>query len=332
MDRKAMLFPGQGAQYPGMGKDFCEAFPEADEMFLRASEALSFDLKKICFEGSDEEVNRTDICQPAILTTSIAILTVLEKRFGLGKNLFSATAGLSLGEYTALVFADVLSFEDAVRLVGKRGRYMQEDSDRTPSGMMSLIGATAEQAETIAAECSSRGVLVAANYLSPSQTVISGALEALDEAESRLKEFGVRRGMRAKVAGAFHSPLMAEGGAKLKADLEAAEFRKPLVPFASNVTGGYVTDPDEIRRCLAAQVTSPVLWSKTMKRFGGDGVSAFFEPGPGRVLCGIIKKIDRKLLTHNLDEPGGIDSFVAGYKEESGVVDALSGKEGGGAS
>jgi [acyl-carrier-protein] S-malonyltransferase len=315
--KKAILFPGQGAQYPGMGKAFCAAFPEADKIFDQANDALGFDLKKICFEGSEDEVSRTDIGQPAILTTSISIITVLEERFGLKREDFTATSGLSLGDYTALVFAGVLSFEDAVKLVAKRGRYMQEDSDRHPSGMISLMGAEREQAEGLCKACEDKGVIVMANFLGPGQLAISGANAALEAAESHLKDFGIRRGVRLKVAGAFHSPLMKDGGEKLGADLEAVSFAKPQVPVASNVTGDYVEDPEEIRTCLKRQVTSPVLWHDTMERFIDDGIGSFFEPGPGKVLTGILRKIDRNLLTHNLDDPAEIDNFVAGYSEKA---------------
>jgi len=207
---------------------------------------------------------------------------------------------------------------------------MQEDSERHPSGMASLIGATAEQARRIAAACSEKGVLVAANYLGPAQTVLSGDLDALAEAESRLDEFGVRRSVRTKVAGAFHSPLMQKGGEKLRAELEEVTFLKPRVPFASNVTGDFVDSPAEIRECLARQVTGPVLWHDTMRRFIARGISTFLEPGPGRVLCGILKKMKKNLLTLSLDDPEGIDNFVAGYREDLREAETLRGTESGG--
>ena len=314
MAKRAMLFPGQGAQYPGMGKEFCSAFPEAEEVYRRANEALGMDLMSICFEGSIEEVSRTDIGQPAILTTSIAIVNVLEKRFGLSPKDFSATSGLSLGDYSALVFSRVLNFDDALRLVAKRGRFMQEDSERNPSGMMSLIGASPEQARTLCEQYAENDVLVPANYLGPGQIAVSGSLEALDRAESHLKELGIRKGVRLRVAGAFHSPLMEEGGRKLATELRRVEFAKPVVPFASNVTGSFIDDPEEIRASLAQQVTAPVLWHDIMNNFIGKGVDTFFEPGPGKVLTGILKKINRNLFLHNLDDPDGIDTFVAGYR------------------
>jgi len=315
MIQRAMLFPGQGAQYPGMGKSFCEAFPEADALFMRANEVLGFDLKSICFNGPEEQVNRTDICQPGILTTSLAILEVLKTRHGLDPKLFHATAGLSLGEYTALVFADVLDFEDAVSLVAKRGRYMQDDSAKAPSGMMTLIGATKEAAEEICRRASSAGIIVAANFLGPNQIAVSGALEALDRAETMLKDLNVKRGIRLKVSGAFHSPFMHDGGEKLKMELERAAFRPPVIPFASNVSGNFVEDSEEIREHLGRQVTSPVYWNDTMNRFIDRGISIFYEPGPGKVLSGILKKVDRSLITLTLDDPEEIESFIEGWKE-----------------
>ncbi|MHC4941824.1 MAG: ACP S-malonyltransferase [Planctomycetota bacterium] len=315
MTKRAMLFPGQGAQYPGMGKTFCETFPEADRLFDRANEVLGFDLKGICFNGSEEEVNRTDICQPGILTTSLAILEVLKERSGLEAKQFQGTAGLSLGEYTALVFAGTLDFEDAVDLVSKRGRFMQEDSEKHPSGMMTLIGAGSKEVDGLVEKASSAGVLVAANFLAPRQVAISGALEALDAAERLLKEFGIKRGIRLKVAGAFHSPFMQEGCDKLKAELEQKTFRAPKIPFASNVSGAFAKDPEEIKAYLSKQVTSPVLWSDTMHLFAESGVGAFFEPGPGKVLTGIIKKVDRSLGTFNLDDPQDVEAFMKGISE-----------------
>jgi [acyl-carrier-protein] S-malonyltransferase len=321
MTLRAMLFPGQGAQYPGMGKAFAEAYPEAAALFDRADEVLGFELKKTCFQGPEEEVHRTDVCQPGILTTSLAILEVLKNRHGLKPGLFSATAGLSLGEYTALVFAGVLDFEDAVQLVAKRGRYMQEDSDRHPSGMMTLLGTTEEQAEAICRKASSAGVIVSANFLAPSQIAVSGSLEALDVAEGLLKEEGVKRGIRLRVAGAFHSPLMEEGGRKLKAELAKVDFRTPAIGFASNVTGDFVKDPESIRDYLGLQVTSPVRWADIMTRFVDHGLREYYEPGPGKVLTGIMKKVDRSASGFNADTPEEIDSFAEGWsggeKEDS---------------
>jgi len=316
MAKRVMLFPGQGAQYPGMGKEFCAAYPEAEEIFQQANEALDFDLRGICFDGPAAEVNRTDVCQPGILTTSIAIITVLERRYDLKRDAFFATAGLSLGEYTAFVFAGVLAFQDALRLVAKRGRFMQEDSDRHPSGMMTLLGASPEQAVQICEACAGENVLVPANYLGPGQIAISGSLEALDRAESKLKEFKIKRGIRLKVAGAFHSKLMEQGGTKLKAALDDVEFNAPKTAVISNVTGDYVSSPDEIRGCLARQVTSPVLWHDSMNRCVGDEVKEFFEPGPGKVLTGIIRKIDKDLSIYNLDDPGEAANFVTGCRSE----------------
>jgi len=314
MTKRAMLFPGQGAQYPGMCKDFCDAYPEANALFDRSNAVLGFDLKDICFNGSENDLNRTDICQPGILTASLAIMEVLKERYGLKSELFEATAGLSLGEYTALVFSGVLSFDDAVLLVAKRGQYMQEDSNQNPSGMISLIGADKAKAEELCRQVASHGVINAANFLHTKQVVISGSNEALDAAEKLLKEFGIKRGIRLKVAGAFHTSLMAQGGEKLKVELEKATFKQPKISFASNVTGGFIDDPDEIKSCLGKQVTSPVLWSDTMLRFIESEITDYFEPGPGKVLTSIVKKHDRSLNLFNLDVPQEIGSFSEGWK------------------
>jgi len=319
MNKRAMLFPGQGAQYPGMGMAFSSRYPESEAIFDRANEVLGFDLKQICFHGPAEQLNRTDICQPGILTTSIAIMEVLKSRHGLKPTLFHGTAGLSLGEYTALVFAGVLEFEDAVLLVAKRGKYMQQDSTKNPSGMMSLIGADEEKVDELCRRAGKSGVLVPANYLAPSQIAVSGSNDALDSAESMLKELGIRRGIRLSVAGAFHSPLMREGAEKLKAKLANTAFNSPAIPFASNVKGDLVDDPETIRECLGKQVTSPVLWKDTMSGFINAGFNEFYEPGPGKFLSGILKKTDRSLITFTLDDPEELETFLGSWFENNGM-------------
>jgi [acyl-carrier-protein] S-malonyltransferase len=187
---------------------------------------------------------------------------------------------------------------------------MQDDSMKAESGMMTLIGATRDAAEELCRRAASAGIIVPANYLGPRQIAVSGALSALDVAESLLKEMGIKRGVRLKVAGAFHSPFMHDGGEKLKMELERAVFRPPAIPFASNVSGAFVEDPDEIREHLGRQVTSPVFWNDTMERFIAKGITRFYEPGPGKVLSGILKKMDGSLKTFTLDEPSEIDDFV----------------------
>lgn len=287
---RAIVFPGQGAQHPGMGKEIVEASSEARALLERADSILGMPLSKLCLEGPADALEATDVCQPAIFATSAAVVTALESTRGLKRSDFGATAGLSLGEYTALWFAGSLGFDDALRLVRLRGQAMQQASIENPSGMMSLLGASAEQAIELAKLGSAAGVLVAANFLGPGNVAISGSLPALDLAESKAKELGIRRCIRLKVAGAFHSPLMASATAALSKALATVAIEKPRIPFATNVTGDFVSDPEAIRKNLAAQVTSPVRWEDTMASFVRLGVKTFVEPAPGTVLTGLLKK------------------------------------------
>lgn len=310
MSRLAVMFPGQGAQFLGMGKDMADAFPEAREIFDRADAALAGDLElsRICFEGPEERVNATDVCQPGILVTSVAILAALEKR-GFDPASACMTAGLSLGEYTAHVLAGSLSLEDAVRLVRKRGCYMLEASRAQPSGMLSLLGADRAAAEAIAAEAASAGIIAVANLNAPGQVVLSGAVEALDAAEQAAPAHGVRKCRRLVVSGAFHSPIMNPAAEKLAADLAAVEFRAPRIPVISNVTAEPVTDPESIRDLLARQVVSPVRWADSIEVMRGLGVTTFLEPGPGKVLGTLLKKIDRDLTAISAATPEEVESF-----------------------
>ena len=293
MSDRAILFPGQGAQHPGMASEIIDSVAAARSVMERANEVLDFDLLGVCRDGPAERLEATDVCQPAILATSAAVVEALKAERGLRVDAFGATAGLSLGEYTALWFAGSLSLEDALRLVRRRGEAMQAASDAEPSGMLSLLGASREQAEELARVGSEAGVLVAANFLGKGQVALSGAAAAIDLAESKAKELGVRRAVRLKVAGAFHSPLMASATDALSAALADVEIQPPAIPFATNVTGDLVRDPEEIRAHLAAQVTHPVMWEDTMGRFLSDGISTFVEPAPGAVLSGLLRKAAR---------------------------------------
>ncbi|MEQ8764117.1 MAG: ACP S-malonyltransferase [Planctomycetota bacterium] len=307
--QRALVFPGQGAQYVGQGKGFAEQFPEARSVFESADAILGFELSKICFEGPEDELNRTDICQPAILATSWAIVTTLLERGRMRREDFDATCGLSLGEYTALVFAGALELEDALRLVRKRGQFMQEASEAKPSGMSSLMGLEREQAEAVCREASSAGIVQVANLNSPGQIVISGELAALDRADELAKEAGARRAIRLKVAGAFHSPVMAPAAEKLRAALADVTIRPPELKLLTNVTGDFVSDPEEIRRSLAEQILRPVLWEDTMRRCVASGLKALVEPGPNKVLQGLMRKIDSGVETKGIDDPGAVASF-----------------------
>jgi [acyl-carrier-protein] S-malonyltransferase len=285
----AVLFPGQGAQFPGMGRDWVEAFPAAARVFDEAERALGFPLREAIWERGDE-VNRTDIAQPGILTTSAAIVRVLEER-GLDRSKAQLTAGLSLGEYTALWFAGSLGFEDAVRLVRLRGEAMQEASEQVKSSMTSLMGATPEQAEALAAIGRTKGICAVANLNAPGQIVLSGELAALDAVEAAAPAQGVKRAVRLTVAGGFHSECMRSASQRLERALAEVRLAPPRIPFVSNVTGAPLAEPDAIKDALARQVCASVLWERSMRHALGAGIRDFLEPGPGSVLAGLMKRI-----------------------------------------
>jgi len=294
--KQAAIFPGQGAQKTGMGADLYEAFPESRELFDRADEILDFPITKTCFEGPDETINRTDVCQPGIFLVSAVTVELLRKHRDLDPEQFSAAAGLSLGEYTALWFAGAISFEDGLSLTRLRGELMQAASDAEPSGMTSIMGIDLDRVEAVCAAVRDEGgVVCVANLNSPGQIVISGAQAAVDTASERLREAGARRAIPLAVAGAFHSPLMASASEGLMEKLGNTEIRPAAIPVIANVRAGPVTEPGEIRAALVAQLTNPVLWEKSMHLLAGQGVEQFVEPGPGRVLAGLMKKIDRDL-------------------------------------
>jgi len=286
---EAILFPGQGAQFAGMGRDWAEAFPSAARVFEEADEILGFSLRKACWERGDE-VNRTDVAQPGILTTSVAILGVL-RELGLEPERAPLTAGLSLGEYTALWCAGSLSFADALRLVRLRGEAMQAASEEIASSMTSLMGATLEQAEELAALGREHGICSVANLNAPGQVVVSGELAALDAVEAAAPEKGLRRAKRLTVAGGFHSECMRPASNRLATALAEVEIAPPRIPFLSNVTGDALDSPAEIRSALARQVCEPVLWEASMRRALELGVEAYLEPGPGTVLAGLMRRI-----------------------------------------
>lgn len=286
---EAILFPGQGAQFEGMGRDWADAYTVARETWAEADEVLGFALSDACWSRG-EEVNRTDIAQPGIYTTGVAIVRVLET-LGLDRSAAPLVAGLSLGEYTAHWAAGTFSFADGLRLVRLRGEAMQEASEQAPSGMTSLMGATLEQAEAVAAVGARVGICQVANLNSPGQIVISGELAALEAAEAAAKDHGVRRARRLVVAGAFHSECMRPAADRLVAALADTALHAPRVPVLSNVTAAPVTTVDEVRRTLGTQVCAPVLWERSMRRALADGVRAFVEPGPGAVLTAMLGKI-----------------------------------------
>ena len=308
--KTAFLFPGQGAQYPGMGKDFYENFKEAREIFNHACEILGFDIIKLCFNGKQEELNKTSICQPAILVTSIAIFEVLKKNSIIQINDCKAAAGLSLGEYTAHVSAGSIAFADAARLVHKRGLFMQEACDSNPGGMVSIIGLEDEKVEQICSEVEHIGIICAANYNCPGQVVLAGEKSVLEKASILAKERGAKMVIPLKVGGAFHSNLMSPASDKLSKELESTPISKPKVPIIANISAKYVTEPNEIKASLAKQLDSPVRWHQSMKILIQDGFNRFYEIGPGKSLSGLMKRIDASQKIVNIDNIEALKNIV----------------------
>jgi [acyl-carrier-protein] S-malonyltransferase len=293
MAQIAFLFPGQGAQTVGMGKQLCECLPAARKLYDEAAHILGYDLADICFNGPAEKLNSTVISQPALFVASLAALESLKVSEPTAVETCAATAGLSLGEYTALVFAGALSFADGLRLVQKRGEAMQAASDATPSGMVSVIGLDqAKVVELVEASCV-HGTLEIANLLCPGNTVLSGTLPACDAAAKLAEEVG-SRAIRLAVAGAFHTKLMIPADKKLAAALANVTMQKPRIPVWSNVDAQPHTDSAEIPGLLVRQVLSPVLWEQTIRNLLAAGFDKFYEIGPGRVLAGLLKRVHRK--------------------------------------
>lgn len=283
---KAYVFPGQGAQFSGMGKDLYENSALAKEMFDQANEILGFDIQKIMFEGTDEELKQTKVTQPAIFLHSTILAACLGDRFQP-----AMVSGHSLGEISALVANKTLRFEDGLRLVYKRALAMQAACEAVPSTMAAILGLEDEVVEKI---CDSiDGVVVAANYNCPGQLVISGELTAVEKACAALMEAGAKRALLLPVGGAFHSPLMEPAREELAAAIEATTFSTPVCPVYQNVTASAVSDPAEIQKNLVAQLTAPVKWTQTMQQMIADGASEVIEVGPGKVLQGLFKKVDR---------------------------------------
>lgn len=296
-----ILFPGQGAQHEGMGRAWAQAFGTARRTFEEADEILGLPLSRTCWSAGDA-VHRTDIAQPGIFATSVAIVRVLAEH-GLVLERAALTAGLSLGEYSALWCAGSLDFADGLRLVRLRGEAMQDASERTPSGMLSLLGADEAQAQALAAAASTAGICSVANLNAPGQVVLSGELAALEAAEAAAAAHGVRRTRRLVVAGGFHSECMRPAAERLRAALAEVPLRPPRVPFVSNVSGGPTSEVELIREQLAAQVCAPVRWEQGLRWALAQGVKTYLEPGPGNVLAGLMKKIDPEARVHSAAEP-----------------------------
>ena len=295
MGKTAFLFPGQGAQTVGMGKVLYDTLPAAKALFDKADEILGYSLTDLCFNGPMEQLSTTAVSQPALYVTSLAALESLKVSAPEAVEACSAAAGLSLGEYTALAFAGVLSFEDGLRLVQRRGQAMQEAADATPSGMVSLLGPEVEVVEDLCAKARGEEILQVANLLCPGNTVVSGTRAACERVVALAEETGAARAVPLAVAGAFHTPIMRPADEKLAEVLANVQISAPRIPVISNVDVEVHTDADDIRATLVRQLLSPVQWEKTMRKLMADGYDTFYEVGPGRVLRGLMKRIDRKM-------------------------------------
>ncbi len=301
MSNVAFLFPGQGAQAVGMAGELVANVPAAKALFDQASEILGYDLAKLCLSGPAEKLNTTDHSQPAIFVASLAALEALKQENSDLVETCRATAGLSLGEYTALVFAGVMSFEDGLRVVQERGLAMQAAAELTESGMVSVVGLDTEQVETLVNQVRQEDeILQLANYLCPGNIVVSGHTAACNRLEEPANEAGARMVMPLTVAGAFHTPLMQPAVARLTAVLENIPLQSPRIPVISNVDADTHSDPEEIRQLLVQQVVSPVRWDDSINRLLADGIDQFYEIGPGRVLRGLLKRIASKVPCENI--------------------------------
>jgi len=306
MGKTAFVFPGQGAQYVGMAKEICGRFPEAAKVFREASEALGFDIEDMIFNGDEDTLKITENTQPAIVTASIACLQPLLAE-GIRADF---TAGLSLGEYAAHVYSGTFSFRDAVRLLKKRGKFMQEAVPVGVGSMIAIIGLSREQVLDACAAAKDEGVVEPANFNCPGQIVISGEAKAVEKAAAIAVELGAKRAVPLAVSAPFHCSLMAPAAEKLKAELEKVEVHEMKVPVVANVNAEIVPSAEYVKESLYKQVSSPVLWEDSVRTMIGNGVDTFVEIGPGKVLSGFIKKIDRNVRTLNVEDIASLENTL----------------------
>ncbi|NLM44003.1 MAG: ACP S-malonyltransferase [Clostridiales bacterium] len=311
MIKIACIFPGQGAQYMGMGKEIAENYKVAMDVFERASEKLGIDMKKLCFEGNEEDLKMTENTQPSILTTSIAILEVLKLK---GLEL-SIAAGLSLGEYSALVASNAISFEDAVNVVKKRGKFMQEAVPKGQGTMAAVMGMDRTEIMQCLKMASGYGVVEPANYNCPGQVVIAGHTKAIEVACKLLKERGAKKIKMLPVSAPFHSSLLKSAGEKLSEELDKIEFNDMSIPIVANVNAQIINNKYEIKKLLVEQVSSSVLWEDSIKNMISQGVDTFIEVGPGKSLSAFVRKISKDVSVYNVEDIESLDSTIESIRE-----------------
>lgn len=306
----AFVFPGQGSQYVGMGKELAENYPGAAAVFSAAQDALQVDVAEICFKGPEEMLVRTDITQPAILTVSMAVFAVVSE-MGIYP---SFVAGHSLGEYSALTAAGSFSLPDALKIVARRGKLMAEAVPEGKGSMAAVLGLAPEKVREICLAAADKGEVTPANFNCPGQIVISGEKEAVDTAAGIARENGAKRVLPLSVSGPFHSPLMEPVRGELEALLNTVSLHEPKYGFIANTTGNQVQEVDEIKKSLVDQVSSPVLWQQSIEYLIAQGISMFVEIGPGRVLSGLIKKIDKNVQVFNIEDCRTLEETVEQLK------------------
>lgn len=302
----ALVFPGQGSQKSGMGRDFFDGRPESREIFERADSVLGRPISRICFEGTEEELRQTSNTQPALFVTSAAMLAAFRAERGNG----GFVAGHSLGEYTALYAAGALNFDDALRLVQIRADAMEAAGRERPGTMAAILNLDPSKIEAVCKEASSAGIVVPANLNNAQQIVISGEETGIDRACELAKAAGAKRAIKLNVGGAFHSPLMSSAAEKLSAALATVTISAPSLRFVANVSADFLTDPEEIRTSLAEQILNCVRWSESIERLMSAGVTHFVEVGPGNVLAGLIKRITPESNSHNLNSLSAVNELV----------------------
>ncbi|MHC4623793.1 MAG: ACP S-malonyltransferase [Planctomycetota bacterium] len=309
--KTAFLFPGQGAQAVGMGKDVAEAFGEAAALYQKADSIIGFDLSRICFEGPAEELSSTTVSQPAIFVTSAAVLEALRTNGRAGGIRADVAAGLSLGEYTALYAAGVIDFEAALVLVQKRGQAMQAAAEAGEGAMVSIIGLDEERVGQLCMEAGRGELLAAVNFNCPGQIVVSGSKAACSRAEELATKYGAMKAVRLEVAGAFHTEMMSGAADALREALRHCTIADPSdTKIIANISAEYYRSADEIAEGLARQLTCPILWQKCMERLLADGVQEFYEIGPGRVLTGLMKRINRKIRVVNVSTLDAVNELL----------------------